>query len=324
LICQHKIRAALNTIQGLDFPAGGDIVEARQGRRSGNRQEKMSDPFDSPFEEPATVWKLPDGETPHEDTIRALRAIGGAGEVTAKELVALAYYLNDHRDARHSWPGESLIRILAEMFDGHMPNKADRDKVHADIDAIEQECSRVQGNGEDGEAALPITAIRIEDFTLPEINRKVTIDCSDSGAKFEADLHHRHCSCPAWPNHRSKLKLDDVRRCCVHMVEAYHQLIKEDEIPGAQPIFKDLIADRAHRGRSMDIHAKWKLLKIKMRPHVVIYGSKDWSYAYAPDGNGFTRFGFHNGEKRWSFGQRPQSAKTIERFLEEAISGRIA
>lgn len=289
--------------------------------------EVMRDPFDVPFDSPfnasASTWRIPEGVTPHEDTIRVLRAIGGAGEVTSKELLALAYYLNEHRDARHSWPGESLTTILAAMFEGHTPSRTDRDAVHTDIEAIERECYRVAITEEDEETAIPMSSIRMEDFQLPPASQTVEIKCPDSETRFQVDLHHQTCNCPTWPNHRSRLKLNDPRRACSCMVEAYHQLIQNDELPGIQPIFKDIMADRAHRGRSIDVHSKWKLVKIRMRPHVVSYGSKVWSYVYAPDGAGFTRFAFNNEEKRWSFGQCPRSAKTIEAFLKEAQAGRL-
>jgi len=288
----------------------------------------MPDPFDTPleslFEDSESAWRIPENTIPHHDTVRALRAIGGNGEVTSKELLALAYYLNEHRDARHNWPGERLLHILVGMFDGHVPSRGDRERIHSDLAAIERECGRVAVVEEPREAALPMSAIRVEDFTLPPADQTVEIECADSGTTFQADLRHQSCNCPAWPNHRSRLKPNDPRRCCAHMVEAYHRLARNDELPDVHPIFKDLVADRAHRGRSLDVHARWKLVKIRMRPHILIYGNnKEWSYAYAPDGTGYTRFAFHNTEKRWSFGQQPQSAATLEAFLEEALAGRI-
>lgn len=283
----------------------------------------MRNPFEATLEDAPDFWILPQGEIPHADTIRFLRIIGGSGEVTNKELLALAYYLNGSRDARHSWPGEKLTHILAEMFGEHTPSNAERDDIHSDIEAIERECSRVAGPPSHEEDAISLKAIRIEDFPLPQIDRKIRIGCSDSGATFEVDLHHQRCNCPTWPTHRLNLKLCDVRRACRHMVEAYHQLIKSDEIPSVQPIFKEIIADRARRGRSIDVHSRWLVLKIRMRPHVICYGLRGWSYAYTLDGDGFNRFAFHNEEKRWSFAQLPKSAKTIEAYLNTGCHGTL-
>ena len=72
----------------------------------------MDNPFENPFEDLDTKWRLPEGETPHVETIRLLRTLGGSNEITNKELTQLAYFLNEHRDARHAWPGERLFHLL--------------------------------------------------------------------------------------------------------------------------------------------------------------------------------------------------------------------
>lgn len=283
----------------------------------------LDSPFGSPFENASEAWRIPDGERPHDETIGCLRAIGGLGEVTNKELLALGYYLNEHRDARHSWPGERLVKVLAEMYSGHLPSKTDRDEIHTDLEFIERECARVAPPGEDIDDPLPLSSIKIEDVPLPMLNRTVTVECADSRTTFEADLHRQSCDCPTWPHARGKLKLNDIRRCCAHLVSAYHQMIENGELEGVQPVLKELMADRDRRGRSLDPHSRWKLLKIRMRPHIAIYGNGEWSYVYAPDAGGFSRFAYHNEQKRWSFGQPPKSAKTVELFFAEAVSGRI-
>ena len=99
--------------------------------------------------------------------------------------------------------------------------------------------------------------------------------------------------------------------------------MENGELNGAQPVLKELMADRHRRGRSLDPHSKWKLVKIRMRPHIAIYGNGDWGYVYAPDGAGFSRFAYHQQEQRWSFGQMPQSTKTMELFFAEALAGRV-
>lgn len=284
---------------------------------------ELDSPFGSPFEDPADAWRLPDGEEPHLETLTCLRAIGGSGEVTNKELLALGYFLNEHRDARHSWPGEKLVGILAEMFSGHAPTKSDRDEIHADLELIERECSRGSSSTTAVDDPLPLSSIKIEDVPLPMGDRTVTIECDDSRTTFEADLHHQSCNCPTWSHARGKLKLNDIRRCCAHLVSAYHQVMDNGELSGVQPVLKELMADRDRRGRSLDPRSKWKLLKIRMRVHIAIFGHGDWGYVYAPDGAGFSRFAYHQHEKRWSFGQMPKSAKTVELFFEEALAGRV-
>ena len=281
-------------------------------------------PYESPFVEPATAWQLPAGTVPHEDTIHCLRTLGGNGVVTNRELLQLGHYLNENHEARHSWPGERLIHILAEMFDGHTPSKTDRDEIHGDLEVIERECARVALPSTGTESIVPLTAMRIEELELPKLNLTLPVECDDSRVEFMADLRHRCCDCPAWAHHRGRLKPGDVRRCCVHLVEAYHQVISDGSMPNCPPILRDLFADRASRGRSLDPSARWKLVKIRLRPHIVIWSNREWSYVYAPERNGaFTRFAYMPEENRWAFGCEPGSARSLELFLTEAIAGHV-
>lgn len=278
----------------------------------------------SPFAEPASAWQLPVGENPNHGTLNVLHTLGGNGVVTNRELLHLGYFLNEHHDARHSWPGERLVRILAEMFDGHSPSKSDRDKFHADLESIEQECSRIAAPPTNEETVLPLNALRIEDIVLPKVDLSLPIACSDSWAEFTADLRHQCCDCPTWAHHRGRLKPGDPRRCCVHLVEAYHQAIASELIPDCPQVLRALIADRALRGRSLDPSSRWKLVKIQMRPHIVIYSNRTWDYVYAPDGRGhYSRFALNPGENRWSFGYHPRNAGTLQFFISEAIVGHV-
>lgn len=276
----------------------------------------MDNPFDdSPFEDSANQWRIPEGETPHEKTVRMLQGIGGFGVLTNKELLTLAYYLSDHRDARHSWPGEKLVHMLAELFAGHAPTHEDRENLHRDLDAIETECSRLAAPfPEDDKIAA--NAVRGEEIPLPELNKTVSVECEEVRSAFEVNLKWQQCSCTSWPNHRSKLKHGDIRRCCAHMAVAYLQELNGDGIEDCPPVFKALMEDRVRRGRSLDPRAKWKIIKIKLRPHLAIYGHTDWSYVFAPEAGGtFVRYSFNTVEKRWAFGRPPDFARPSREFL---------
>jgi len=158
---------------------------------TGDDKEKvtgMSDMFDSPFADTGEKWRLPDGVTPHEETVRVLRTLGGSGEVTGRELLWLGYYLNEHREARHAWPGERLLQELAAMFDRHLPTVGDRDMIRADLEAIERECARVADPLPE-EVEVPRSAIRLEELQLPEVNRTVDVLCEEVQSTFLVDLH---------------------------------------------------------------------------------------------------------------------------------------
>lgn len=277
----------------------------------------MDNPFeDSPFEEAVNQWAVPDGTVPHEDTIKMLQGLGGFGVLTNKELLTLAYYLNDHRDARHAWPGEKLVHMLAELFNDRTPTHDDREDLHRDLNAIEKECSRMSRPPSDAEAEIASNAIRVEDLPLPDLDKVSEVQCEEARSAFEVNLKRQQCSCPAWPNHRAKLKHGDIRRCCSHMAEAYLNEMNSGGIEDAPPVFKALMEDRVRRGRSLDPRARWKVLKIKLRPHLAVYGHTVWSYVFAPEtGGGFVRYSFNTEEKRWAFGRAPNFRAAIEKFL---------
>lgn len=281
----------------------------------------MDDLFDSPFEVSADKWRLPDGESPQAETVKVLRSLGGFGEVTNKELMWLAYFLNENREARHSWPGEQLLQILVEMFDHRTPTKADRDLLCGDLAAIERECARVAA-GCEVEDGVPPGSVRVEELPLPEANRTIEVYCEDGHTRFEVDLHRQSCMCPGWPTQRAKLRHGDVRRCCTHMVEAYHKLIEAGELTGVPPILRAVFEDRAKRGRSCDAASSWKYLKIKMRPYLVILRHHGWTYVYAPDeGSEFSRYAYDLREARWSYGHRPVSHGCIVDWIRQELSG---
>lgn len=280
----------------------------------------MDNPFENPFEDLDTKWRLPEGETPHVETIRLLRTLGGSNEITNKELTQLAYFLNEHRDARHAWPGERLFHLLVGMFDHRTPTRDDRDEVLRDLGAIEKECARAAAPPPQ-EPAVPLTAIKVSDPPLPEVNTSVDVFCEEVGNTFAADLRRQSCACPGWPTNRSKLRHGDLRRCCAHMVEAYQQLIEDGGLADTSPIMKAVFADRALRGRSCDPKATWKLLKIKMRPYLAILRHHGWSYVYAPDGgSGFSRYAYEPDADRWSFGQPPVNHRAVSDWMRQELA----
>ncbi len=279
----------------------------------------MENPFDSDAIEPQSRWLLQPDVEPHQETVHFVRSLGGSGEITVKELTLLAYYLNENREARHSWPGELLFQSLAGMFDHRTPSKADRDGFNQDLEEIERECSRVAVVIADEGPEIALDSLRVEELPLPVLDKTIEIFSDDVGHSYNVNLHRQSCSCPGWSASRSKYNAGDLRRCCTHMIEAYLQVIQAGELPDCSPVFHALMEDRVRRGRSLDPKFTWRLVKIKLRPHLVIHASRGWSYVYAPGGNStFSRYAFEVDERRWAFGHVPGSGKAIESYLDDA------
>ncbi len=293
--------------------------DAQRSKRLNHYRVFMENPFDSPVSESSNKWLLSPEVVPHDETVHFLRSLGGSGEITVKELMLVAYYLNENREARHSWPGELLFRELSEMFDHRAPSKADRDEFNQDLEKIERECSRVAELPADDGEVISLDSMRIEELLLPDLDKTIDVLSEEAGRAYTVNLHRQSCNCPGWPASRSKYKTGDIRRCCTHMIEAYLQAIEEGDLQDCSPVFHALMEDRARRGRSLDPNFTWRLVKIKMRPHLIIHASKGWCYVYAPSENStFSRYAFEVDERRWAFGHVPGSAKAIETYLDHA------
>ena len=119
----------------------------------------------------------------------------------------------------HVIPARGKARAHVGRAHGHAPTHEDRENLHRDLDAIETECSRL---------AAPFPKMtrsrrtqRGEEIPLPELNKTVSVECEEVRSAFEVNLKWQQCSCPSWPNHRSKLKHGDI--AVVHMAVAYLQ-----------------------------------------------------------------------------------------------------
>lgn len=268
-------------------------------------------------------WKLPEEAVPHDDTIEELCNIAGAGKLTEKEVFDLCYFLNDHRDARHAWPGEKLFAYLHGIVEqGHV---TDANCAHlCDImDQIERDCSRVAPPVEQG-TPIPETAVSIAEILLPTLEKRVQVESVTGASVYEVDLQRHTCSCPGWYGNRRTFRDATLKLCCAHMAMAYSQEFKpegadedEDEaLKKIHPIFKNLMRERSIRGRGLDHLSRWKLIQIRMHPHLVSYGDSEWCAVYAPCAlRTYRRHGFNLKELRWAFGSPPADRQPIEDFL---------
>lgn len=131
----------------------------------------------------------------HVETIEELCSIAGAGKLTEKEVLDLAYFLNEHRDARHAWPGEKLFSYLHAIFyEGHV---SDTDCAHVCevLEMIELECARIApAHPED--PPIPETAVRSEEIVLPTIEKRVKVESLIDRGEYDVDLNLHTCGCP--------------------------------------------------------------------------------------------------------------------------------
>lgn len=279
----------------------------------------MDELFGSPFGEDLSGWALPNGFRPHEETIELIRGISGSGSLTQQEVFLLAEYLNNCRDARHAWPGGQLFRQLHEMFGAGEVTEADFGYLGRVLEELDVQNSRV-AEPPPAEDLLPDSAVRIEDMELPRIERSMVIAAEGTRRGFDTDLARHTCSCPGWYGNRRSFEEGQIERCCAHLAAAFVEVFNEEEPPAAPRILIDLMAERLRRGRGIDPKSRWKLLKIRMRPHLVSLKRGTPSSVYVYDaGRVLRRHVYHPVAKQWSFGSAPVNHRTLAAFVDRSV-----
>lgn len=269
---------------------------------------------------PNSQWTPAAGTVAHTETIQLIRKLSEDTAITEQSLFQLADYLNDNRDARHTWPGNQLFQFLRKLFAGAGIGDA---QIGATADAlanVEREYSLSIAPPINGEPEVPLKSVWIEPFTLPEFRLKTSIADQSGTNSFDVDLQSQTCSCGAWfGNRRSFKDAGDARRCCNHIARAYQDVLGSGELNEYPRLFKEVIADISTRQTGLDYRMDWKLLRIKMRPFLVAFGNKiDWCQVYGPnDSAAIERYTIHRTELRWSYGRHPQCPATIAAYIRD-------
>lgn len=254
---------------------------------------------------------------PHPATIEFLRKLSEDRELTEGDVMKLANYLNDNREARHSWPGEGLFTMLREIFASGGIGDMQIMTITQAITKIERQYSLAKSSDMANEKVVPVESIWVDDLILPSLREKIKIQ------DFDVDLGAHTCSCPSWYGNRRTFKDGDARMCCNHMAVAFDLKIKADELKESPRLFPEVMADLAERGDGLDHHSVWRLLRIQMRPFVVSYGNKvDWCVVYGPNAERFVeKYNFHRTELRWSYGRHPQCGASIAAYIKSLQEG---
>ena len=285
----------------------------------------MEEFLKSPFGEDLSGWALPSGEEPHGDTIGLLRGFAGSGNATRQEVFHLAEFLNDNREARHAWPGEPLFAHLCEIFSSGELAESELARLGRIVAEIERQSFRAAAPPP-AEAEIPEAAVRIEDLKLPRIDLIQQVAAEGSRGSYDVDLARQICSCPGWFGNRRGFKDYDLRLCCVHIATAFTEAFARGMAEeSSSRLLIELMRERTRRGRGIDPKSEWKVLKIRMRPHLVSYGSGEWSSVYVFNRQmELDRYAYHRTESRWSFGRAPINHRVLSEFLAKKRQKNVA
>jgi hypothetical protein len=263
--------------------------------------------------------------TAHAGTLEVIRRITDDGILAEREVWDLAEYLNDNEEARMAWPGSDLFPILHEVFEDGVLDNHEMEGLAKILSQIEHHCADGEVVPETATAeydSVSLAAIRIEEFELPKVEKMAKIPCKPSGETYRVNLRTHTCDCPAWKGNRKDFPLGDMKRACVHIVDAYQETVKADGGTPLPGIFGHLIADLSTRGRGIDPKSDWKLLKVQTLPHLVSIGP-EWCSVYArKHGEGFDRYAYNLSEQRWAYGDSPKNRLYLEKYLNTSAGER--
>ncbi len=253
----------------------------------------------------------------HKPTLEVIRKITDDGILTEQEVFDLADYLNKNEEARNNWPGDSLFEILHQVFEDGILSEDEMARLAKILTDIETLCANQFRPPSVERNKIAQSEIKLDELLLPRVQKTIEISVKDSDDSFKVNLAQHTCSCPGWFGNRKDFKPGSLKRCCLHMAEAFWQQVQVGAPEEWPRLFKDFVEELSYRGRGVDPGATWKLLKIEEKPYLVSYGDNEWSNVYAPiEGGKFDRYGYSRKEQRWAFGQIPEHYQVIEEFLD--------
>lgn len=248
-----------------------------------------------------------------EPVVRYLRALTYNGELSTDEVWQLADWLNQQPDKIvNSWPAKPLVNALQTAFADKKLTHAELEELAHIIVAIEELWMETfpassDGAAEDllGSAVALVEEAKPEAPQLPIVAEMPADGRSDT---FTVDLQHHTCTCSDWTDQRAAFLEGDYRRCCIHLVRAFHGLADEQETVRRDPLFMAFIEEHARRNTGAEVDIIWR--GVVVNGVRVLYGAaptSEWVHVFAPDEDGhYKDFGYNRRKKRWSYGERPR------------------
>lgn len=256
------------------------------------------------------------GRSIHEGTLDLLRRLPVDQPLRDAEIFRLAEFLNDQREARHSWPGEMLFATLRGIFeDGRISNQ-EREELGAQMIEIESRCPVGAPNGA-GTLKDRRLNLNPEHFRAPTFRGNVEVHDESAHTNYAANLERLSCTCPRWSRNRSRWPSSDARRCCQHLIEAISREIHRGRDEGISPIVRFVMTDLAARAREFEPDSRWYQLRVQLRPYVIGVESGSWYRVYGPDdARRIESFAFHPVDCRWAYGFHPLGAELLEEWMQ--------
>lgn len=247
-------------------------------------------------------------------TLRIIRRITADGMLEMAEVLDLANFLNDCREARHQWPGNIIWETLQSIFEDNEVSAEEMDALGNLLASIEAECAtsadlgltsyiRSASRAELEAARLP----RPVPFQIPLVAGEVRLESSGDKA-HHVSLDGPSCDCGEWIQKRSTFPAGHPARICRCIAQVYAELIREGWGADWPVPFKGMVEDLAELYRGSDLAANWLSVAIHGRSYLLAVGEGEWVHIHGPSSDKeYDRFSYRRKDRSWFFGvQAPE------------------
>lgn len=264
-------------------------------------------------------------DEPHAPTLKVIRRITADEVLEVDEILDLARFLNENREARHAWPGSVLWKTLESVLEDGEISGEEMAALGSILEDIEAECRSFIGEAPTEEAGCRDADIADEEdvkrvdaggFRLPSSVVGISTQ-TEAGRLYAVNLAGPTCNCDEWREHRASLPEGNPGRICRHVANALHERLETPDAAEWPAAFRGMVAELAEVFRGTAPDAQWRELRVNARDYLLALAGEDWAHVYGPGAAGSVeRFSYSRQKKRWFCGSRPADAAIIAGFVD--------
>ena len=265
---------------------------------------------------------------PNPDTLHFIRRLTEDGVLTDDEIWSLGSFLNDHDEARESWPGNAIYEVLCSIFADGKLDPHEIEALTLILNGIELQCAGATESHfkqrEIPAAPPPEIPIDVHDFFLPQVDRDLEIQPSSQFEEVcKINLKEHKCSCIEWMYKRRVLAEKSPGRACKHIVKGFRIAVLEDEKAKKNwhQKFVDLIHLHCDQDKGFEAIPLWKLVQSGDDEFIVSWGEKEWCQVYSRNLEGMLdRYAYSLTDKRWAYGAMPLNSAVVDKYFEKNLA----
>ena len=254
----------------------------------------------------------------HQQTLDFIRHITSDGIVEKDEVWDLGRFLSDTKEARVSWPGNALWKILEDIFADNVVTDEEAESLTKQLVDFEKEIHDRNTEGKPAPAATE-EDYAVKELTLPKVDLSLDVESHlPKEPASKVNLQEHTCCCRDWTNHRKEFDTDSIGRLCRCMATGFERAMN-----GRPELYEQFGSGMVNLIRLLSTYglggvseADWRQLDGDGYQHFVSWENGDWVSVFTENESGiFERFGYNRRENRWSFGVQPVGAGAVINFV---------